>query len=183
MTAEVTDVRLRAPYSEAVYPPAATFRRATTAVYDRDRCWRRADQEFFADGAAHILAFAAASVFSRLSVVALRKDGETRASHVIASDGLWAFDHAGWTREAEILEATARHEPGTSWEMVAVDRDLGSYCVEHGARDRHEFAHDPWWRAIAFLAKSPPPPVVSAGWRDAVPLDLPEQSTGPALVR
>jgi hypothetical protein len=165
-----------------VYPPAATFRRADTAGYDRDRCWRRGDQEFFADGACHILAFAAASVFPRLSVVALRKDGDMRASHAIASDGLWAFDHAGWTREAEILAETARLEPGTSWEMVAVDRDLGSYCVEQGARDRHEFAHDPWWRAIAYLAKSPPPPVVSATWRDAVPLDLPEQTTGPALV-
>lgn len=170
-----------------MYPPAATFRRVETrrvgtARDDRDRSWRRADQEFFADGACHILAFAAASVFSRLSVVVLRKNGETCASHAIASDGLWAFDHAGWTREAEILEETARLEPATSWELVTVDRDLGSYCREHGVRDRHEFAHDPWWRAIAYLAKFPPPPAVSRSWQTALPPD-PVEPVGPALVR
>lgn len=171
-----------------MYPPAATFRRADTrpadpARDDRDRTWRRGDQEFFADGACHILAFAAASVFPRLSVVVLRKEGEACASHAIASDRVWAFDHAGWTLEAEILEETARLEPGTSWETIAVDRDLGSYCREHRARDRHEFAHDPWWRAIAYLAKFPPPPLVTQAWREAIPLEIPEPSTGPALAR
>lgn len=162
-----------------MYPPAATFW-CPDAVPDPDLCWRRSDQEFFADGACHILAFAAASVFSQLSVVAVRRHGETRAAHAIAGDGRWAFDHAGWSRESEILKKTARQEPGSSWELVPVATDLGSYCLEHGVRDRHQFAHDPWWRAIAYLAKFPPPPVVSRAWRDAASAQIPAQATGPA---
>lgn len=152
---------------------------------DPDRSWRRGDQEFFADGAGHILAFAAASVHPQLTVVALRRDGEPYACHAIASDGHWAFDHAGWTREAEIIEETTRHEPDSSWEILAADGDLGTYCLQHRARDRHEFAHDPWWRAIAYLAKFPPPPVVSRSWQTALPRDLiePVGPAGPALVR
>jgi hypothetical protein len=164
-----------------VYPPAATFQRASAAGEDRGRVWRRGDQEFFADGASHILAFAAASVFPQLHVVALRRHEDPTACHALASDGRWALDHAGWNHEAEILAEAARREPDSSWELVPVATDLGSYCLEHHARDRHEFAHDPWWRALAYLARFPPPPLVTLAWREAMPAEIPEQRSGPAL--
>jgi hypothetical protein len=61
----------------------------------------------------------------RFRVVALRKVGEACAGHVIASDGNRAFDHDGWTPQAELMAVTAAFEPA-DWETITVDDDIDS---------------------------------------------------------
>jgi hypothetical protein len=89
------------------YVPASRFAHTPQERADPLLSWQRPDQGFFAAGACHILAWAFADLHrgEGFEVVALRWVGERCANHVIASDGHWAFDHAGWNLEADIVAA------------------------------------------------------------------------------
>jgi len=146
-----------------VYTPAATFRRTQAERADQRLAWQRSDQAFFAAGACHILAwaFVEGRSDSAFQIVALRKIGEKHASHVIVSDGFWAFDHDGWTRESELLAATSAFESGTAWESLVITDDLATYCRSHDSRPPDMYAGDPSPRARAYIAQFPPCPPVN----------------------
>jgi len=148
-----------------VYTPAATFRRTKAERNDQRLSWQRSDQAFFAAGACHILAwaFVTGRSNSNFQIVALRKVGEKHASHVIASDGVWAFDHDGWTRESDLLAVTAAFEPEKPWESLLITADLGAYRRSHDHRLPEQYAEDPWPRARAYIARFPPSPTVDCG--------------------
>lgn len=128
-----------------MYQPPSAFRRTPRERADQLVSWQRSDQAFFAAGACHILAFAFLDAFPAAGFrpVALRENGAP--NHVYVTDGTWAFDHAGWTREAEILAVT-----GCLPEPLGVDLD--TFCLRHHHRRRHQYAFDPWDRAHRYLA-------------------------------
>lgn len=143
-----------------MYTPAAVFRRTPEELADQRLSWQRADQAFFAAGACHILAWAfiASRPKSDFRIVALRKVGREHASHVIASNGVWAFDHDGWTLESELLAVTAAFEPATTWEPLIITDDLETYCRLHDHRPPSMYVEDPWPRAFAYIARLPAHP-------------------------
>lgn len=146
-----------------MYTPAATFRRTPAERADQQLAWDRSDQAFFAAGACHILAWAFVADRPTFGIAALRKVGEKYPSHVIATDGTWAFDHDGWTLEAELLAVTAEFEPRTPWEQLIITEDLTTFCQNHNHRPPDMFAEDPWPRAMAYIAKFPPAPPMGLG--------------------
>jgi hypothetical protein len=119
------------------YLPAGLFRRTAGD-----------DQSFFAAGACHILAWAMLERHPDrgLTVHALRRRGEAYAHHVFVSDGLWAFDHCGWTLDTELREAYDS-------EVLVIRTDLGTFCAEHDHRLPEQFALPPWARARDFIAR------------------------------
>jgi hypothetical protein len=75
--------------------------------------------------------------------------------HVYASDGTWAFDHAGWTRESELIRSSREAEPhaGDSDGPLGVDLDILFLCARHYYRTRREFAFDPWDRGRQYVTR------------------------------
>jgi hypothetical protein len=143
-----------------VYQPCALYRRTPAERGDQVVSWAREDQAFFAACACHILAFAFTRIHPEadFSIVALRKVGEPHAFHVYVSNGTWAFDHAGWAREAELLSVTATAEFPAQLEKLRVDGDLRTFCVDQDSRPPHLYAHAPWQRAYDYIASFTPPP-------------------------
>lgn len=161
----VTRVRLSGEGDtvSVVYIPAATFRRTAAERVDQVLAWNRTDKAFFAAGACHILAWTFIEQHPTFHIAALRQAGEEYASHVIATDGTWAFDHDGWTLESELLAVTAAYEPEKPWESLTITEDLATYCKSHNHRLPEFFAEDPRPRARAYIATFPPmPPATTA---------------------
>jgi hypothetical protein len=145
-----------------VYTPAATFRRTPAERVDQELAWNRTDQAFFAAGACHILAWTFVEQRPYFGIAALRKVGEANPSHVIATDGRWAFDHDGWTMETDLLAATAQYEPEKPWELLSVSTDLGTFCATNNHRLPDLYFDDPRPRARAYIARFPPTPPTDA---------------------
>lgn len=121
---------------------------------DQDLSWNRHDQAFFAAGACHILAYAFLEVHtSGFMPVGLWTRGANDPSHVYVSDGTWAFDHCGWTPEQELLNTSRAAEPDVEYQPNPILMGLDELCARHWHRTRTEFAHDPWPRAHAYIAR------------------------------
>ncbi|MFE3447085.1 hypothetical protein ACFXNW_28970 [Nocardia sp. NPDC059180] len=73
------------------------------------------------------------------------------------TDGTWAFDHCGWTYEAEVLDAHKAAEPDAGYRQQRIDMDLDEFCARHWHRTRAEFAYDPWRRAHNYIARHAEP--------------------------
>jgi hypothetical protein len=142
------------------YRPAGMFRRTPQERADQEVSWRRPDQAFFAAGACHILAWEFVARHPAYGVVAIRKVGEPNPSHVIASDGTWAFDHDGWTLEKDLLAATTAYEPDATWALVPITSGLATFCAENYHRMPEQYFEDPRPRARAYLDRFPSNPPV-----------------------
>jgi hypothetical protein len=141
-----------------MYRPAGMFRRTPEERADQEVSWRRTDQAFFAAGACHILAWEFVARNPAYGVCAVWKAAEENPSHVIATDGTWAFDHDGWTLQDELLAATAAYEPDATWELVPVTSDLATFCAQNYHRPPELYHEDPRPRARAYLDSFPPRP-------------------------
>lgn len=144
------------------YTPAAVFRRTQAERLDQLLAWNRSDQAFFAAGACHVLAWVAVEQHAPagFGMVGLRQLGEPYVSHVIISNGRWAFDHDGWTPLPELLRATAEYEPDPAWELLPITSTLRQFCADHRSRMPEQYAHDPLPRARRYLQERPRPPEV-----------------------
>lgn len=144
------------------YTPAARFRRTQAERVDQLLSWKRSDQAFFAAGACHVLAWVAVDRYASagFGIVGLRQLGEPYVSHVIISNGRWAFDHDGWTPLPELLRATAEYEPDPGWELLPITSTLRHFCAAHKSRMPAQYAHDPLPRARRYLRQRPRPPEV-----------------------
>lgn len=138
--------------TRAAYEAPGTLRRTVAQRADPHLAWDRPDAAFFADGACHILAWALLRQHPHkpVRIVALRRQGDRHASHVIASYGAWAFDYAGWTPKEDLVAAIARYE-ARELEQLHIGHDLAAFCAEHDHRLPEQFAYDPWPRARAFF--------------------------------
>jgi hypothetical protein len=143
-----------------MYTAAAKFRRTAAERVDQELAWRRSDQAFFAAGACHILGWTFVEEHPQFRVAGLRKVGEEHPSHVIATDGTWAFDHDGWTLEEELLACTAEYEPDQPWEIIPIPADLATFCATMAHRAPHQYYADPRPRARAYLERFPSMPPV-----------------------
>jgi hypothetical protein len=142
------------------YDPPLRHKRTPAERADQLLSWQRNDKAFFASGACHILAWAFLRDEDRadgFSPTGLRPAGARYVQHVYVSDGTWAFDHDGWTREDELLTVTkTAHEqanPGEAIEQVTLPRDLELYCAENYLRLPSQYAFDPLPRANAYLGR------------------------------
>ncbi|GAB2458065.1 hypothetical protein [Jatrophihabitans fulvus] len=139
------------------YVPHGTYRRTEAERTDQEVSWQRSDRAFFAAGACHILAytFLERPEAEGFGVVGLHRPGAPYLEHVYATDGEWAFDYCGWTREAELIEATLEFEtatdPGHRFERVEIDGSLDVLCMTYRHRSPVEYLHDPRPRARAFI--------------------------------
>lgn len=84
-------------------------------------------------------------------------------NHVHASNGVWAFDHNGWTKETELLEMTEQaykvRYPEWSYKRVIVTEYLETFCSNNNHRKPWQYAYLPWERAYNYIMKfsnSPP---------------------------
>ena len=135
-----------------MYEAPGRFRRTEAERTDQHLAWDRPDQAFFAAGACHILAWTliARHPDAGFGIVALRRPGDDYASHVIASNGSWAFDYAGWTPEVDLMQVIKEFER-CDFDRLIVESDLDTFCALHRHRLPADFAHDPWPRAQAYL--------------------------------
>ena len=150
-----------------MYKPSLLFDRTEEEKRNPFASWKRDDQDFFAAGACHVLA----SLFVQLhqhegfKMVYIKPAKGFPGNHVYASDGEWAFDHNGWTKEYELLEITEqayqRRYPG--WEYAkhiiepTVDA-LEAFCRDNNHRLPWQFAYLPWERAYKYIQQFPTAP-------------------------
>lgn len=142
-----------------MYRPSARFKRTAEERRDQLLSWKREDVAFFAAGACHILAYAFMETYPEAGfrAVGLWSRGARDPGHVYVTDGTWAFDHDGWTSEAELLSVTRATTPDAGFRAGPVHGDLDAFCTRHHHRPRRLFAFDPWERALRYLAQFPAP--------------------------
>jgi hypothetical protein len=146
---------MRVPYVRGMsYPGCAPYRRTPEQRADQRLAWERSDEAFFAAGACHILAFTFVATYpdAGYEIYALRSVGGEYPWHVYVSDGTWAFDFAGYTREEEVL-AVSRSQSGGEVERLHIADDLTTFCENNDHRVPSKYWADPVPRAREYLAR------------------------------
>lgn len=149
-----------------MYKPSLYYKRTPEEKADKFLAWERDDISFFAAGACHILAFMFMELHShenKYNIIGIKTRDDSYVHHVYVTDGIWAFDYAGWTLEEEILEQTKKVNleinPIWDYEKIIIDKDLETFCKEQYHRPPSYFPYLPWERAYKFIkmhASSPP---------------------------
>jgi hypothetical protein len=145
-----------------MYIPSLIFERSLEEKTDPFKSWARSDQAFFAAGACHILADLFVQLHQKdgFKMVFIKPADGFSGNHVYASDGEWAFDHNGWTRENELIVAVeaAYKERFSGWnyEKLVIEQSITSleeFCKTFNHRLPWQFAYLPWERAYNYIAK------------------------------
>ncbi|PGH42200.1 hypothetical protein COO58_20955 [Micromonospora sp. WMMA1996] len=137
---------------------AGVFRRTPLERSDQRVAWHRTDQAFFAAGACHILAWVCRDTYPdrAIGTTGLRFADDRQVFHVYATWAGWAFDHAGWNPEPDLL-AVNRDFERRPVERVPLADDLAAFCAAHHHRMPHRYWRDPIPRARAYLDRYAPP--------------------------
>jgi hypothetical protein len=143
-----------------MYIPSTHYKRSPEERADKFLAWKRDDTAFFAAGACHILAFMFMELHSRekkYKIIGLKAKQDKYVHHVYVTDGIWAFDHAGWTLEEELLRETkkANSEIDKDWdyEKIEITEDLETFCKHQYHRPPSYFPYLPWERAYNYIKK------------------------------
>jgi hypothetical protein len=129
--------------------------------------WQRDDQAFFAAGACHILAelFTQLHQHEGFKMIYIKPGKGHAGNHMYASDGTWAFDHNGWTKENVLLTETETaykmKYPGWNYARVVIEPGIDSlekFCKANNHRLPWQFAHLPWERACNYIKRFPDAP-------------------------
>jgi hypothetical protein len=151
-----------------MYEPSILFRRTQEERNDLVLSWNRPDKNFFAAGACHILA----SMFVQLhhmhgyKMMYLRGLEPHNTNHVYATNGVWAFDHCGYTLESELLETTKLiyRQHYYDWEYITeVIFDLEEFCRQYNHRLPWQYLRLPWERAYQYIQMFKIPQQLAAG--------------------
>ena len=143
-----------------MYKPSYLFDRTPEEKRDMFKSWARSDQAFFANGACHILTevFVQLHGYEGFKMVHIKPTAGFPGNHMFASNGVWAFDHNGWTREAELLEITVaayrKRYPGWSYTKIIIEPGttaLEDFCKANDHRLPWQFAYLPWGRARKYI--------------------------------
>ena len=147
-----------------MYKPSLLFDRTSEERKDMFLSWNRTDQAFFAAGACHILA----DLFLQLhpdegyKMIHIKPHEGYTGNHVYASDETWAFDHNGWTKEAELLKTTeiaySEKYPGWGYDRVEINPTIDSleaFCKANNSRLPWQYAYLPWERAYKYIQQFP----------------------------
>ena len=146
-----------------MYRPALHFARTPAELADPQLSWNRDDTAFFAAGACHILAWAITRQHptGELAIIYLRPRPGYPGHHVYATNGTWAFDHCGWTKEEELLTTTTqdcqRTHPGWQADQLEIHDDLETFCRQNHHRAPSQYPHNPWPRAHNYIRRFPLP--------------------------
>ncbi len=143
---------------------AGAFRRTPLERSDDRISWARADQAFFASGACHVLAWVCRDLYPGrpVGLAAVRVAGDQQVIHTYATWGGWAFDHAGWNAESDLLAANAAFE-GRELERIELTSTLAEFCKRHDHRMPDQYWNDPLPRAREYVGRYLPPWVTGAG--------------------
>lgn len=143
-----------------MYKPSLLFDRTAEQKRDPFKSWARDDQAFFASGACHILAdlFVRLHQHENFKMVYIKPKAGFPGNHVYASNGVWAFDHNGWTKESELLEVTeqayTQKYPGWTYSKHVIEPAidaLETFCKVNNHRPPWQFAYLPWERAYKYI--------------------------------
>jgi len=150
-----------------MYKPGYLFDRTLEEKQDVFKSWARDDQSFFANGACHILA----DLFCQLhqgegyNMVHIKPQPGFIGNHVYVLNGEWAFDHNGWTKEAELLEvieeAYKGRYAGWAYEKIVFEQTMNSldnFCRVNNHRFPWQYAYLPWERAYKYITQFPDKP-------------------------
>jgi hypothetical protein len=151
-----------------MYRPSLLFDRTPEEKRDMFKSWSRDDQAFFAAGACHILAdlFVQLHMHEGFKVTYIKPNEGFTGNHVYASDGVWAFDHNGWTKETTLIETTEdaykRTYPGWNYTKQIIEPEIDAlekFCKANNHREPAQFPYLPWERAYNYIGKfsSKPP--------------------------
>lgn len=146
------------------YRPSIEFFRTPAERADPFLSWARDDVHFFAAGACHILAdlFIQLHPNEGFERIHIKPHDPHPGNHVYVTDGIWAFDYGGWTKEQDLLAITERayqlKYPGWKFERMVVKDDLETFCRKNHHRLPYNYAYLPWERAYAFLKQFPASP-------------------------
>lgn len=132
---------------------------------DQNLSWARADEDFFASGACHVLTAAffmtyPTAGFSPWGLV----EGGGRVVHVVAVREGVVFDASGYSSRVDFLAEYTEamrvvRSPDWSADFQPLDADpIGwDFCRARDYRHPTQFAHDPVARAVAFVRRFPSP--------------------------
>jgi len=140
-----------------MYKPSLLFDRTPEEKRDPFVFWEREDQPFFAAGACHILAemFRQLHYGENYQMIFIKPANGFSGTHVYMSNGTWAFDHNGWTREAELLATTEKaykkRYPSWAYERIVITDDLETFCRQNNHRQPWQYAYLPWERARNYI--------------------------------
>jgi hypothetical protein len=139
------------------YQPGIIYERTSAERADPFLSWAREDKAFFAAGACHILAdlFIQLHMGESFETVYIRPQNSTHGHHVYATNGTWAFDFNGWTKEAELLDAYAKAYvskfPGWKYDRIVIKDGLEVFCRDNYHRLPWQFPYLPWERAYKYI--------------------------------
>lgn len=149
------------------YKPSFEFDRTPEERRNKFKFWERPDRAFFAAGACHILAdlFVELHMHEGYKMIFIEPAANFPGTHVFASNGAWAFDHNGWTKEAELLAATeaayTKKYPGWKYTKHIIEPGLTSledFCKANNHRLPWQYAQLPWERAYKYIQQFPETP-------------------------
>ena len=150
-----------------MYKPSLLFNRTPEQRHDMFASWSRSDQAFFAAGACHILAdlFVQLHAHEGFHMVYIKPDKGFTGNHVYATDGNWAFDHNGWTKESDLLaitkEAYEQRYSGWGYTKHVIEPAiyaLENFCKANNHRLPWQFAYLPWERTYKYIKQFPDSP-------------------------
>jgi hypothetical protein len=150
-----------------MYRPSFDFDRTPEEKRDIFKFWEREDRPFFAAGACHILAalFVQLHQHENYYMVFVKPAAGFPGTHVYATNGTWAFDHNGWTKEKDLIrltkEAYASKYPGWSCQLITIENSttaLEDFCKANDHRLPWQYAHLPWERAYTYISSFPSVP-------------------------
>jgi hypothetical protein len=150
-----------------MYRPSFHFDRTSEEKSDIFKSWAREDRPFFAAGACHILAalFVQLHQHEGYSMVYVKPSKGFPGTHVYATNGVWAFDHNGWSKEADLKELTqnaySKKYPGWQCTFIPIENStyaLEDFCKENNHRLPWQYAYLPWERAYKYIASFPSTP-------------------------
>jgi hypothetical protein len=141
-----------------MYECGIAFTRTDEERRDVFLAWERDDRSFFAAGACHILAhqFLSLHLGEGFELIYVKPRTGLSGSHMYASDGVWAFDFNGWTREDELLAehnaAYAVAIPGWEFDRLVISEGLPEFLKHtNDLRPPEYFPELPWARAYRFI--------------------------------
>jgi hypothetical protein len=149
-----------------MYKPSIYYKRTPEEKVDKFLAWKRDDISFFAAGACHILAFMFMELHyneEKYTIIGIKAINDKYVHHVYVTDGIWAFDYAGWTLEDDLLKVTkkANLEINKDWdyEKFFIKEDLETVCKKQFHRPPSYFPYLPWERAYNYIKKFPASPL------------------------
>lgn len=142
-----------------MYEPSLKYRRTPAQRTNLLLSWKRSDKAFFASGACHILAFTFASLHPNegYRIIFIRPVKDYSGTHLYVTNGTWAFDFNGWTKERELLEVVKKsyrkENPKWDYKRIVIKVDMETFCKKNDHRPPAYFAHLPWERVYRYIKR------------------------------